>query len=114
MFLDENNLTDVAIIADPVYLTEPFVLSTDWVRDVGKQLSPNFCISTVEITHPKGWVAYHLPGHNPWLHEYSDKTGIPYEAIRGGSETMYPEYQKKLATMSVPVKPESNSSEKGK
>jgi hypothetical protein len=113
-FLDENNLTDVAIITDPVYLTEPFVLSTDWVRDVGKQLSPNFCISTVEITHPKGWVAYHLPGHNPWLHEYSDKTGIPYEAIRGGAETMYPEYQKKLATLPIPPKPGSDSSEKGK
>ena len=112
-FMDENNLTDVAIIRDPVYLTEPFVLSTDWVRDVGKQLSPNFCISTVEINHPKGWVAYHLPGHNPWLHEYADKTGIPYEAIRGGADTMYPEYQKKLATMLVP-KPESNSSEKGR
>jgi hypothetical protein len=111
-FMDENNLTDVAIINDPVYLTEPFVLSTDWVRDVGKQLSPNFCISTVEITHPKGWVAYHLPGHNPWLHEYSDKTGIPYEAIRGGAETMYPEYQKKLATMTVAPKPDSNSSKK--
>jgi len=111
-FMDENNLTDVAIINDPVYLTEPFVLSTDWVRDVGKQLSPNFCISTVEITHPKGWVAYHLPGHNPWLHEYSDKTGIPYEAIRGGAETMYPEYQKKLAT--VAPKPDSSSAEKGK
>jgi hypothetical protein len=111
-FMDENNLTDVAIINDPVYLTEPFVLSTDWVRDVGKQLSPNFCISTVEITHPKGWVAYHLPGHNPWLHEYSDKTGIPYEAIRGGAETMYPEYQKKLATMTVAPKPESDSRKK--
>jgi hypothetical protein len=54
-----------------------------------------------------------LPGHNPWLHEYADKTGIPYEAIRGGADTMYPEYQKKLATMLVP-KPESNSSEKGR
>jgi hypothetical protein len=113
-FMDENNLTDLAIINDPVYLTEPFVLSTDWVRDVGKQLSPNFCISTVEITHPKGWVAYHLPGHNPWLHEYSDKTGIPYDAIRGGAETMYPEYQKKLATMTVAPKPDSDSAQKGK
>ena len=113
-FMDENSLTDLAIINDPVYLTEPFVLSTDWVRDVGKQLSPNFCLSTVEITHPKGWVAYHLPGHNPWLHEYSDKTGIPYDAIRGGAETMYPEYQKKLATMTVAPKPDSDSAQKGK
>jgi hypothetical protein len=113
-FMDGDNITLVNIIQDPVYLTEPFVVSSDWVRDVGKQLSPNFCISTVEIDHPKGWVAYHLPKKNPWLKEYAETAGIPYEAVRGGAETMYPEYQKKLATLPVPPKPASNSSEKGK
>jgi hypothetical protein len=68
----------------------------------------------VEIDHPKGWVAYHLPGKNPWLNEYSQRTGVPYEAVRGGAETMYPEYQKKLATMPVPPPLPSESSEKGR
>jgi hypothetical protein len=113
-FMDGDNITLVNIIQDPVYLTEPFVVSTDWVRDVGKQLSPNFCISTVEIDHPKGWVAYHLLHKNPWLKEYAETAGIPYEAVRGGAETMYPEYQKKLATLPVPPKPASESTEKGK
>jgi hypothetical protein len=36
------------------------------------------------------------------------------EATRGGAETMYPEFQKKLATMPVPPKNESESPEKGK
>jgi len=109
-----TTLTLVTIVEDPVYLTEPFVITSDWVQDISRQLSPNFCISTVEIDHPKGWVAYHLPGQNPWLNEYSQRTGIPYEAVRGGAETMYPEYQKKLATMPVPPKLESDSSEKGR
>jgi hypothetical protein len=56
-------------------------------------------------------VAYHLPGQNPWLGEYAEKTGIPYQASRGGAETMYPEYQKKLATMGS-AKP-ATSTEKG-
>jgi hypothetical protein len=111
---NDNNLTLVSVVNDPVYLTEPLILTTDWVTDIGRQLSPNFCISSTEVDHPKGWVAFHMPGQNQWLHEYSQRSGMPYEAARGGAETMYPEYQKKLATMSVPPKIESDSSEKGK
>jgi len=109
-----TTLTLVTIVEDPVYLTEPFIITSDWIQDIGRQLSPNFCISSVEIDHPKGWVAYHLPGENPWLNEYSQRTGVPYEAVRGGAATMYPEYQKKLEKMPVPPKLASDSSEKGR
>ena len=30
------------------------------------------------------------------------KYGVPYEATRGGRETMYPEYRAKLKTMPIP------------
>ena len=113
-FRDRDALTLVSIVDDPVYLTQPLVWTTDWTYDTARQLSPNFCISSVEIDHPRGWVAFHLPGQNPWLHEFSEMTGIPYEATRGGAETMYPEYQKKLATMPIPPKRKVDSSEKGK
>jgi hypothetical protein len=109
-----TTLTLVTIVEDPVYLTEPFIITSDWIQDIGRQLSPNFCISSVEIDHPKGWMAYHLPGENPWLNEYSQRTGVPYEAVRGGAATMYPEYQKKLEKMPVPPKLESDSSEKSR
>jgi len=112
LFQDHNILTLVAIVEDPVYLTEPFIISTDWIRDVGRQLSPNFCIASTEIDRPKGWVAFHPLGKNPWLKEYAEKTGIPYDAIRGGAETMYPEFQKKLAAMPIPPKPASDASGK--
>jgi len=110
----QNNLTLLTIVDDPVYLTEPLLLTSDWVMDLGRQLPPNFCTNGEEIKHPKGWVAYHLPGQNQWLHEFSERSGIPYEATRGGAETMYPEYQEKLATMPIPPKLASSSSEKGK
>jgi hypothetical protein len=110
----QNILTLVTIVEDPVYLTEPFVLTSDWLLDINRKLTPNFCVPSVLIDHPKGWVAYHLPGENPWLNEFSQRTGIPYEAARGGAETIYPEYQKRLATLPVPPKLESSSSETGR
>jgi hypothetical protein len=111
---NHNTLTLLAVIEDPVYLTEPFVITSDWVFDPGLQLAPNFCIYSVEIEHPRGWVAYNLPGKNRWLNEYSEKVGVPMEAIRGGAATMYPEYQKTLATLPLPPRPRSGEPEKAK
>jgi hypothetical protein len=96
--------TVVSYVTDPVYLTEPFVRTSNWVQDLGGQLPPNYCLPSVEVPHPKGWVAYHLPGKNPWLTEFASRWGIPLEAARGGGETMYPEYQEKLAKMPAPPK----------
>jgi hypothetical protein len=98
-------LTVVTIVQDPVYLTEPFIRTSDWKLDLGYKTKPSTCIPSVEIEHPRGWVAYHLPGANPFLNEYSETYGIPQEAVRGGAETMYPEYLEKLKKMPVPAKP---------
>ena len=43
-----------------------------------------------------------LPGTNTVIREFSEQYGIPFEASRGGAETMYPEYQKKLKQMTIP------------
>jgi hypothetical protein len=79
-----------------VYLTEPFVRTSNWVVDPGLQLSPFSCIPTVEIERPRGAVPHHLPGTNPYLTEFAAKHGLPVEAARGGAETMYPEYLSRL------------------
>ena len=42
-------------------------------------------------------VPNHLPGTNPYLEEFAKKHGVPLEGARGGAETLYPEYHKKLA-----------------
>ncbi len=98
-------LTHVAIITDPVYLTEPLIRTTDYAlarRDPGNWLWP--CEYVEEITgRPKGEVPNYLPGENPFLTEFPDRFGIPEQAALGGAETMYPEYQRKLKTMPKPA-----------
>ena len=49
-------------------------------------------------------VPHYLPGQNPFLHEFADYYGLPFEATRGGKETLYPEYQEKLKNYKPPAK----------
>jgi hypothetical protein len=89
-------LTIVTIVNDPVYLTEPFIRSTDYQLDVHQHIPPYPCESVTEVDRPKGVIPHVLPGANPYLNEFADNYGVPREAARGGAETMYPEYRKKL------------------
>jgi len=89
-------LTLVTVVKDPVYLTEAFVRTSNWVLDPGFQLSPFSCIPTTEIERPRGAVPHHLPGTNAYLREFADKHGIPFDAARGGAATMYPDYTERL------------------
>jgi hypothetical protein len=52
-----------------------------------------------EVVRPKGTVPSHLPGTNKFVNEFPERFGLPYEAARGGAETMYPEYRLKLKNM---------------
>jgi hypothetical protein len=89
-------LTLVTVVLDPVYLTEPFVRTSNWVSDPGFQLSPFSCIPTVEIERARDEIPHHLPGANQYLDEFAAKHGVPAQAARGGAETMYPEYRERL------------------
>ena len=89
---NEDYLTLVTIVEDPVYLTEPLVRTSDWVLDPGVQLSPFSCIPTVEIERARGEIPHYLPGENPYLDEFAGKEGLPPIVTRGGAATMYPEY----------------------
>jgi hypothetical protein len=93
---NENYLTLVTVVMDPVYLTEPLVRTSDWVLDPGLQLSPFSCIPAVEIERPRGTVPHHLPGTNAFLDEYPTRHQLPTEAARGGAATMYPDYLPQL------------------
>jgi hypothetical protein len=96
-------LVDLAIREDPVYLTEPFVQSTNWVINTAQQINPQKCIPLEEIGSRKpGYVPHHLPDANPMLQDFSNRFFVPYDATRGGAETMYPEYRQKVKTMPRP------------
>ena len=79
-----------------MYLTEPFVRTSNWVADAGFQLSPFSCIPTLEIERARDEVPHHLPGENPYLTEFAQRHGLPSDAARGGAETMYPDYLARL------------------
>lgn len=98
-------MTLVTIVKDPVFLTEPLIRTSNWILNLGYQPFAQSCVPSQEQDHPEGWVPFHLPGTNTFLNEYAIKYGFPTPALRGGAETMYPEYQKKLEAMPLPAKP---------
>src|SRR5271154_6734184 len=106
-----NVLTVAVFTYDPVYLTEPFVRTTDFVYAPQQQMAPWPCEVVDEVDRPEGQVPNHLIGANTFLDEFPANYGIPPEATRGGAETMYPEYQLKMKTMKTlprPVKKVAN------
>jgi hypothetical protein len=91
-----NTLTAIAIVEDPVYLTEPYIRTSSWVLDPSQQVLATPCEPVVEVERKAGTVPHYLPGTNPFINEVSGLYNIPVFAVRGGAETMYPEYRKKL------------------
>jgi hypothetical protein len=95
-----NYLTWVGIIDDPVFLSEPMVKSRDFVLSRTGEISfSHHCENIVEVVDRSKYAVPHfLPGKNPYLMEHATRYGIPWEATMGGSETVYPEFAKKLDT----------------
>jgi len=96
-----NLMTHVSILNDPVYLTEPLVKTQDFFLAQYTAISWTYtCEPVEELTGaPKNRVPHYLPGENPFVHEFAQQHGIPEQAVMGGAETMYPEYQLKLEQM---------------
>ncbi|HEY6457003.1 MAG TPA: hypothetical protein VIY90_17145 [Steroidobacteraceae bacterium] len=100
-----NYLTVAVIVYDPVYLTEPFIRTTDFVYAPQQQMAPWPCEPVDEVDRAPGVVPSHLLGANTFLNEFPANYGIPVQATRGGAETMYPEYMLKMKTMPVLPRP---------
>ena len=104
--LHDKYLTLTSIAEDPVYLTEPLVRTETWVWNPYSVFTPiagyGNCLPSPEIPRPYGWVPHHLPGTNTVIREFTEQYGVPFDAARGGAETMYPEYRKKLMQMKIP------------
>jgi hypothetical protein len=97
-------MTVTTVIDDPVFLTEPLVRSDNWFADPGQHLGIFGCEYAPEVPSASRKVPHHLIGENPYLKEFSVWYGIPYEATRGGAETLYPEYREKLTGHKAPAK----------
>jgi hypothetical protein len=89
-------LTVLAIIEDPIYLAEPWILSRSFQLSAAP-LSPIGppCITTEEAT-TRETAPHYLPEKNPFVDEMTAKYGVPRDAAIGKPETLYPEYKKKI------------------
>ena len=95
-----NYLTLISVINDPVYLTEPFVRTTNWGLDPHQQIAPYPCQCGRRDRARAGRRAASPAGleHVP-ARVRRRRTSLPFEPTRGGAETMYPEYMLKLQKM---------------
>ncbi len=86
----------VAVVDDPIYLAEPYVISAIFenVPQLGWAAGPPCIIADEGVS--EGRVPNYLPGKNPFVDEVTQATHIPREAVLGGAETVYPEYRKKI------------------
>lgn len=92
-------MTNTAIVDDPVYLTEPYIINRTW------ELNPNGttpaypapCEPAVESPGlAAGAVPHYLPGENPFVANMTRRYGIPQEVVLGGASTMHPEIRQSL------------------
>jgi hypothetical protein len=100
--LHDKYLTVVSIREDPAYLSEPLIQTETFVWNPFQGFGGYKCESVPELPNRVGYVPHSLPGENSLLPEFSVMYGVPEAAARGGAETMYPEYKKKLKGMVIP------------
>jgi hypothetical protein len=108
---NDNVLTITWIVSDPLYLTEPYIKSADFIAaprgvttstfgveppDRGGNLFAQ-CFPREEIARPEfHYVPHYLPGENPFVGDLAKRLGIPVDATLGGADTALPEYKDRL------------------
>jgi len=92
-------MTMVSSVDDPIYLEEPMVRSHTWRLNTNANMGFGNPFESVDELgdKPLGWVPFYPLGvTHP---EFAAKVGLPFEATRGGKESLYPEYQLKIQEM---------------
>ncbi len=102
----DDLLTVMTIQEDPVYLTEPLVVTRTYVFNPrGNQTPWVPCFSGTEVTRfeDSGIVPHFLPGENDSVDYLTRTYNVPREAALGYAESLYPEFRKTIAaTYTVP------------
>ena len=89
-----NVLSQVTIATDPVYLSEPYIRSQEFVlMERGNTNWLYNCEYVMEVPKDKNEVPHYLPGANPWIGEFASKHAMPEAGVRGGAETLLPEWK---------------------
>jgi glyoxylase-like metal-dependent hydrolase (beta-lactamase superfamily II) len=100
-------LSQVTIATDPVYLTEPYIRSQEFVMMARGNTNWLYnCEYAMELPRDKNLVPHYLPGQNPWLGEFEALHAMPTGGVRGGAETTRPEWEP--GDPPLPVDPRRN------
>src|SRR5688500_8873371 len=96
-----DNLLVVSFVNDPVFLSEPFIRTTNYVFSPTANANAWGNCGPAQIGdelpgRAKGEVPHYLPGDTAHIDDFLKSTGIPAAGARGGAETTYPEYAVKL------------------
>ncbi len=91
----DNELTHIAVIRDPVYLSEPLVKSQNFdfvlhALPARSWLWP--CTAVEEVDRPADDVPHYLPGKNPYLQSSREEVHLDIPGAEGGASTLYPEW----------------------
>jgi hypothetical protein len=92
-------LTVASVTYDPVYMEQPLIRTIDFEAAPQQEMATWPCEPVDEVDRPESVVPSYMPGKNPFLTEFAARYGVPYEATKGGPETMYPEYMEKMKKM---------------
>ena len=100
--LQEPYLEWTFTVIDPDYLTEPLVRSATYMRAPTLQL-PAYPCQPDDFQPGDYRVPHYLPGDNPYLTESAFKYKAPLEGMRGGADTLYPEWHARGMTLAPPA-----------
>ena len=102
----DEYLTVTQIVDDPVYLDEPYVVSTTYENDPNSAVQMESCVTTAlgDGGGSPYFVPHFLPGENTALQEWLVKENwVPVEPTRGGAVTAYPEYRVSGKNAKAPI-----------
>ena len=106
----DDRLMVLMHVDDPMYLDEPLVrtnvLELDPSQHTGR-ITPFESVDEV-VTRSTGNVPHYPMGTQH--RGFAQRVGLPYEVTRGGSETMYPEYQARVQELLRQLETEEGAS----
>lgn len=98
--MHDDMLSVLTIQEDPIYLTEPHVVSRVFQKDsrFGGGGGRVICNTANELPRLEdtGVVPHYLPGQNPEADHMTRDLNVPKEAAMGFAESLYPEFRKKI------------------
>ncbi|MGE3843460.1 MAG: hypothetical protein AB7I50_17955 [Vicinamibacterales bacterium] len=101
----DDLITVTTVEEDPIYLSEPWVVSRTWQLDPRGNIgfaSPCFAKTELPRLEDTGVVPHYLPGENSEADFMIKTYNLPKEAVLGYAETLWPEYRKKIKDSYTP------------